>query len=60
MVSSLFLKRPLVDKSKSPPPKVVDRKEFTQGCRPSVESNTKWSLHFPNDLPRKKGKLSRL
>jgi hypothetical protein len=51
---TLLTKATLIDKSKSLPPNVVNRKDFTQGYRPSEESNTRWSLHLPNPLPREK------
>jgi hypothetical protein len=31
-----------------------------ESCLPSEESNTRWFLHLPNVLPRKKGRLPRL
>jgi hypothetical protein len=51
---ALLTKTTPIDKNKSLPPKVVNRKDFTQDCRPSEESNTRWSLHLPNALPREK------
>jgi len=56
-VYSLFAflaKTTLIDKGKTPPPKVINCKNFTQSRRPSEESNTRWSLHLPNTLPSKK------
>jgi hypothetical protein len=49
-----------IDKGKPPPPKVINRKNFTQSRHPSEESNTRWSLHLPNALLRKRGRLNRL
>lgn len=40
---ALLTKTIPVDKNKSPSPKIVDCKDFTQGCHPSEESNTRWS-----------------
>jgi hypothetical protein len=48
-----------IDRGKTPPLKVVNHKNFTQSCRPSEESNTRWSLHLPNVLSWEKGRLSR-
>jgi hypothetical protein len=50
---ALFAKTTPIDKGKTPPPKVINREDFAQSCRPSEESNTRWSLHLPNALPRK-------
>jgi hypothetical protein len=55
---ALLTKTTSIDKGKIPPPKVTNRKKFTQICHPSEESDTRWSLHLPNALPRKKGNLS--
>ncbi len=50
---TLLTKTTSVDKNKSQPPQVVNRKDFTQSC-PIEESNMSWSLHLPNTLPSKK------
>jgi hypothetical protein len=57
---ALLTKTTPVDKGKTPPPKVVNSKNFTKSCHPSEESNMRWSLHLPNTLQRKRGRLSRL
>ena len=49
-----------IDNGKTLPLKVTNHNNFTQGCRPSEEGNTRWNLHLPNALPWKKGSLSRL
>jgi hypothetical protein len=57
---ALLAKTTPINKSKTPPSKVINRKYFTQIHRPSEERNTRRSLHLPNALPRKKGRLTRL
>jgi len=49
-----------INQGKTPPPKVINRKYFTQSYRPSEKSNTRWSLQLPNALPWKKGRLTKL
>jgi hypothetical protein len=53
-------KKITMDKGKISPPKIINRKEFTQSYHRSEESNTGWSLYLSNTLPREKGRLSRL
>jgi prophage DNA circulation protein len=53
----LLAKTTPVDKGKTLPPKVIDRKNFTQSSRPSEERNMRQRLHHPNALSRKKGRL---
>jgi hypothetical protein len=55
---TLLTKTTSVDKNKSQPPQVVNRKDFTPGCCPNEESNRRWSLHLTNALPRKNRRLS--
>lgn len=57
---ALLAKTTPIDKGKTPPPKVINSKNFTQSCHPSEESDTRRSLHLPNTLPRKNGRLTRL
>lgn len=38
---ALLAKTTPIDKGKPPPPKVINRKNFTQSRRPSAESNTR-------------------
>jgi hypothetical protein len=54
---TLLAKTTPIVKDKTPPPKVINCKNFTQSCCPNDESNTTWSLHLPNALPWKKGSL---
>jgi hypothetical protein len=53
-------KKTTIDKGKISPPKIINRKEFTESYCPSEESNTGWSLHLSNILPRENGRPSRL
>jgi hypothetical protein len=55
---ALLAKTTPINQRKAPPPKVIDRKYFTQSFCSSEESNMRWSLHLPNALPRKKGRLT--
>jgi hypothetical protein len=48
-----------ITKGKPPPPKVINHKNFIQSRCSSEESDTRWSLHRPNAIPRER-RLSRL
>jgi hypothetical protein len=50
---ALFAKTTSIDKGKTPPPKVINCEDFVQSYRPIEESNSRWSLHLPDTLPRK-------
>jgi hypothetical protein len=56
---ALLAKTTPINKGKIPLPNVLNHKYFTQSCNPSEESNMRRSLHLPNTLPRKKGRLTR-
>jgi hypothetical protein len=57
---ALLAKTTLIDKGKTLPPKVVNHTFFTQSRHPSKESDTRRSLHLPNALPKRQGRLTRL
>jgi hypothetical protein len=57
---ALLAKTTLINQGETLPPKVIDRKYFTQSCHPSEEHNTRRSLHLPNALPIYKGRLTKL
>jgi len=56
---ALLAKITPIDKGKPPPPKVINHKNFIQSRCSSEESDTRWSLHRPNAIPRER-RLSRL
>jgi hypothetical protein len=50
---ALFERTTPINEGMTPVPKVINHKYFTQSYRLSEESNTRWSLHLPNALPKK-------